>query len=91
MTTTSNETHPTPETGSEEPGEPLFPIQGYIWLNLFFWAFCAFEVLLVRWWFKDVRGVIFFFGLLAIGFTVVSIYDCLYDRLHAHREKPDQP
>ena len=71
-------------TGSgDSEHEPLFPIRGYIWLNVFFWVFCAIEVLVVRWWLEDIQGVIFFFLLLAIGFTVVSIYDCLYDRLAA--------
>ena len=67
----------------DEEREPLFPIKGYIFLNLFFWAFCAGEVLLIKWWLKDIRGVVFFFSLLAVGFTVVSIYDCIYDRLTA--------
>jgi len=78
---------PEPAGSGEDQPEPLFPSQGYIWLNLLFWAFCVGEVLLIRWWLKDVTGVIFFFGILAVGFTVVSVYDCIHDRLRARRQK----
>jgi len=67
--------------GTPEEEEPLFPISGYILLNVVFWLFCAVEVLIVRLWLKEIHGVLFFFGLLAIGFTVVSAYDCIHDRL----------
>ena len=69
--------------GSAEEEEPLFPIRGYVLLNVLFWLFCAVEVLIVRLWLKEIQGVFFFFGLLAIGFTVVSIYECIHDRLTA--------
>lgn len=75
--------------------ESLFPIKGYVLLNVFFWAFCAAEVLIIKWWLRDIQGVVFFFALLAIGFTVVSIYDCIYDRIVTRRREqqpqPSQP
>jgi len=85
------------ENKSEEPlrsedseKEPLFPVRGYILLNILFWAFCIVEVLIIRWWLKDIQGIVFFFGLLAIGFTLVSIYDGVYDRMTARsRSNPD--
>ena len=70
--------------------QQLFPIRGYVWLNVLFWAFCAVEILIIYLWLKDIRGVFFFFALLAVGFTLVSVYDCLYDRLFAATsERPD--
>jgi len=63
--------------------EPVFPVRGYVLLNLIFWAFCALEIFVIRLWLKDVQGVIFFFALLALGFVIVSIYDAIYDRLRA--------
>jgi len=70
--------------------EQPFPIQGYLRLNLLFWAFCIVEILIIRLWLKDVQGVIFFFALLAIGFTLVSIYDGVYDRMASRsRSKGD--
>jgi len=88
----SEEKKTTPDGGPLEE-ESLFPVRGYVWLNLIFWAFCAVEVLIVRLWLKDIQGVVFFFGLLAAGFTIVSIYDCLYDRIAARRaaERGESP
>jgi len=80
------EAHEPEESGE---GEGPFSIQGYILLNVFFWAFCAAEVVIVRLWLKDTTGVIFFFGLLAVGFTAVSIYDCVSDRLGRRRGEAD--
>jgi len=74
------ESHEPIQTDDSER-EPSFPVRGYIMLNLFFWAFCLVEILLFRWWLKDIQGIIFFFGLLAVGFTLVSIYDAAYDRV----------
>ncbi|MBM3334753.1 hypothetical protein FJY63_08835, partial [Candidatus Sumerlaeota bacterium] len=73
------------DSGGDE--EPLFPIRGYVLLNVLFWLFCAVEVLIVRLWLKEIQGVFFFFGLLAIGFTVVSIYECVHDRLTARSNR----
>ena len=82
------DTHPRETTaGDDLEREPPFPVRGYVWLNLLFWAFCLVEVLVIRWWLKDIQGVIFFFALLAVGFTLVSIYDALYDRAAIRAEK----
>ena len=63
-----------------EPVKP-FPVGGYLILNAVFWAFCILEIIVVRIWLKDIQGVIFFFILLAIGFSAVSVYDWACDRL----------
>lgn len=68
-----------PEQLSAE--DALFPIRGYVYLNLILWGFCLIMILLIRWWLKDIQGVIFFFMLLAIGFALVSVYDAVFDRL----------
>jgi hypothetical protein len=79
------------DAAADNDEDTLFPVKGYIFLNLLFWAFCAGEVLIIRWWLKDVQAVIFFFVLLAAGFTIVSIYDCVYHRLAARSRRPAEP
>ncbi len=72
----------TPAVAADEiEVEPLFPVRGYVLLNVLFWGFCALEAVLIRLWLGDIQGVIFFFVLLSIGFTVVSVYDAIYDRM----------
>jgi len=60
--------------------EELFPFKEYIKLNAVMWAFCLI-VIFVAYAFTDAGEVIrFLFGFLAIGFTIVSIYDWLFDK-----------
>ena len=71
-----------------------FTVKGYVIINLIFWAYCLIQFFVVKWLMDDVTGLIFFFVVLAIGFTVVSIYDGLYERFSRpeETEKPaDQP
>lgn len=69
------------ESGEEKKDETeLFPIKGYIILNLIFYVFCFFQVLIVHKAGGESEGLFFFFLTIALGFTVVSIFDCLYDR-----------
>jgi hypothetical protein len=58
-----------------------FPFSGYVIINLIFWAYCLIQFLVVKWLIGDITGLIFFFVVLAVGFTLISIYDALYDRL----------
>ncbi len=72
----------------EETPQPVFierpiPLKTYILLNLIFWAYCAIQLLVLKWLLRDVAGLYFFFAVLASAFTVVSIYDFLYDRIAA--------
>ena len=60
--------------------DPLFPLKGYFILNAVFWAYCVIQLLVVTWLFRDIVGLVFFFAVLGIGFTLVSFYDYLYDR-----------
>ena len=62
------------------PGGKL-TLKGYVILNVLFDAFCVFQLLFIRFTLHETRGLYFFFGLLMIGFLVVSIYDYVYDRL----------
>jgi len=76
------------EPEKEKPGakdilepEPLFPLKGYLILNGIFWAYCLIQLLVLLWLFRDIVGLIFFFVVLGVGFTLVSIYDYTYDRI----------
>jgi hypothetical protein len=79
------------QTRAEVALEPVnpFPVQGYLILNAVFWAFCILEIIVVRIWLKDIQGVIFFFILLAVGFSAVSVYDWACDRLAVLSEKEE--
>ena len=68
--------------------EALFPLKGYIILNLIFWAFCIIQMLALRWIFKDSICIYFFFTVLGAGFTIASFFDYFYDRIAARISHP---
>ncbi|MGI8908544.1 MAG: hypothetical protein ACR2IE_18875 [Candidatus Sumerlaeaceae bacterium] len=74
-------------THSAQPGSALFltdgklTLRGYVLLNLTFDGFCVFQLLFIRFTLHETRGLYFFFGLLMLGFFIVSVYDYAYDRL----------
>ncbi len=70
-----------PEEQPDRNEPELFPVKGYLILNAVFWAYCVLQILALRYIFRDVMGLLFFFFVLGVGFTLVSIYDCLYDRI----------
>ncbi len=72
----------------EEAVEGRLSVSGYIILNLIFWAYCAVQLLVLKWLLRDVAGLYVFFAILAVAFTVVSLYDFLYDRLSKQALEP---
>jgi 4-hydroxybenzoate polyprenyltransferase len=45
----------------------------------------------IKWLLRETTGLYFFFAVLAIGFTLVSIYDYAYDRISLRkRETPSR-
>ena len=66
-----------PARPADLPGAPerLFSIGEYVLLNVVFDAFCLLQLLLVRVFLRDTRGLYFFFALLMIGFLLVTIFD----------------
>jgi hypothetical protein len=68
------------DTDNFNEKEEVFPFKGYLKLNAIMWAFCLI-VIMIAYTFTDAGEVIrFLFGFLAIGFSVVSIYDWLFDK-----------
>ena len=61
--------------------ERRFSIREYVLLNVIFDAFCLLQLLLVRVFLSETRGLYFFFALLMIGFLLVSVFDYFYDRM----------
>lgn len=64
------------------PEEQPFPVRGYVIINLLFYLF----LLLVFWaaWFVqngEVTGMMPVLGALAVLFTLVSVYDGVFDRV----------
>ena len=76
--------------------EPLFPFKGYLILNIIFWVYCIIQMLVLRWLFRDTIGLFFFFTVLGVGFTLVSAYDYIFDRVawktknHAAEKKEEE-
>jgi hypothetical protein len=62
-------------------GTDLFSVKQYVLLNVVFDAFCILQLVLCRVFIRETRGLYFFFGLLMIGFLLVSVFDYVYDRL----------
>jgi hypothetical protein len=78
---------------SQEPLEKqvneddLFPFTGYLIINLIFWVYCVVQLLVTKWLLRETTGLYFFFAVLAIGFTLVSIYDYSYDRISLRKRE----
>ncbi len=68
------------EDKEKKENSELFPLKGYIILNIIFYLFCALQLFIVKKAGGETEGLFFFFGVIAIGFTIVSIFDYLYDR-----------
>ena len=59
----------------------------YLIVNAIFIAFCTLQLLFIKWFVKDLSGVLFFFAVLIIGFVVVSAFDYLFDFFSEKRKK----
>lgn len=76
-----------PESETAKPAvtdtrvDRLFSVREYLLLNVIFDAFCVLQLVLVRLFLRETRGLYFFFGLIMIGFLLVSIFDYFYDRM----------
>jgi phosphatidylglycerophosphate synthase len=77
------------EVKDPELQDSLFSLKGYIILNIIFWVYCLLQVIILRWIYRDAMGIIFFFTVLAAGFTVVSVYDYIYDRIALKHQKKE--
>lgn len=63
-----------------EKSDEVFPFKEYLKLNGIMWAFCLI-IILIAYAFTDAGEVIgFLFGFLGVGFSLVSIYDWLFDK-----------
>jgi hypothetical protein len=69
------------EKENSEMNNEKFPFKEYLKMNAIMWAFCL-TIILLAYALTDAGEVIrFLFGFLAVGFTVVSLYDWLFDKL----------
>lgn len=69
-----------PEVGAHS-GQKRLSLRSYLLMNGVFIAFCILQLLFIRITLNEVKGLYFFFGLLIVGFAVVSVYDYIYDRI----------
>lgn len=86
------------KSGKQKPEEGIIigdssdrpiSLMTYVILNLIFWAYCAVQLLVLKWLLREIAGLYFFFAILAAAFTIVSIYDYLYDRLAPKSRETD--
>jgi hypothetical protein len=61
-------------------GRRLFSVGEYALLNVLFDTFLVIQLILVYVFVHETRGLFFFFGLLMVGFLLVSVFDYFYDR-----------
>ena len=66
-----------------------FTPAAYLAMNAVFWGFCILNLIFITQTLRESRGLYFFFGILMIGFSAVSVYDYLFDRLVP--SLPDEP
>ncbi|MCX7019173.1 MAG: hypothetical protein WCK47_05440 [bacterium] len=69
-----------PDTPADEIPSRRFSFREYLLLNVIFDVFCLVQLVLVAVILRESRGLYFFFGLLMVGFALVSVFDGLYDR-----------
>lgn len=56
-----------------------YSIKDYLLINLIFWGFCIALYFIVWIITGENTGLSFLFGVLGIGFTLMSVFDYLYD------------
>ncbi len=72
---------------SPRPREGALRFRDYILLNVLFDVFCIVQLVLARLFIRETRGLYFFFGMLIVGFLLVSLFDYAYDRLIVQKEE----
>lgn len=66
----------------EEADPERFSALEYLFVNALFWVFCLVNLLVAKWYMGEMTGLFFFFGVMALGFTTVSVIAYLHDRLY---------
>jgi hypothetical protein len=64
----------------DDENPPLTLVQ-YLVMNALFYGACLVVLFFVRMGLQETRGLWYFFGLIMISFSAVSLYDFAYDRL----------
>ncbi|MCX7625506.1 MAG: hypothetical protein N2Z21_04775 [Candidatus Sumerlaeaceae bacterium] len=83
---------PTPEPEGQSAAGRQMPLsfREYLMLNLVFDVFCVVQLILARLFIRETRGMYFFFGILIIGFFLVSMFDYLYERMQTRSQQPQR-
>ena len=66
----------------EEADPERFSALEYLFVNALFWVFCLVNLLVAKWYMGETTGLFFFFGVMALGFTAVSVLSYLHDRFY---------
>lgn len=71
---------PTPIVLEADPER--FTALEYLVVNAAFWLFCLVNLLVAKWFMGEATGLFFFFGVMALGFTVACVLSYLHDRFY---------
>jgi len=65
-----------------EPDPERFTALEYLVVNAAFWLFCLVNLLVAKWFMGEATGLYFFFGVMALGFSVACLLSYLHDRFY---------
>jgi len=59
--------------------EKRFSFKDFIVVNGIFWVYCIIQIILIKIFVGELTGMVFFFGVLAIGFTLMYFINFFFD------------
>lgn len=91
--------HPDSALGSDsllsvapEADPERFGALEYFLVNAVFWLFCVVNFFVAKWFMGESTGLHFFFGVMAMGFSVACLISYLHDRFYEDdRPEPESP
>ena len=66
----------------QESDQERFSAFQYLAVNIAFWIFCIVNYFVAKWFMGEGTGLVFFFGVLSVGFTAACIISYLHDRFY---------
>lgn len=78
------------ESSPPIPMGQTISLKDIVVINACFWVYLVIQAVVIRLVVGELTGVLFFLGLIGVGFTLVSLYDSLYTRLTEHKHRCDE-
>jgi len=77
--------------------EKIFSFKDFIIVNGIFWLYCIIQIILIKIFVGELTGMVYFFGVLAIGFTLMYFFNFFFDLFYKGEneelifEEPTEP